>query len=303
MTWLNYHHLLYFWMVAKEGSLVKAAEKLRLSHPTISGQVKLLEEDLGEQLFDRSRRRLELTEAGRVAYRYADEIFSLGQEFVEVLKGQVTGRRIPLTVGVADALPKLVAKALIDPALESGESFVLRCLEDSHERLLAELALHNLDVVLSDAPVPPGSAIRAYNHVLGECGVTVFARHELAQTLRNEFPQSLTGAPFLAPVQGTSLRRSLDGWLSREDLHPDICGEFADSALLKVFAASGMGAFAAPSVVESQIAEQYGVEVVGRVEGVRERFYAISVERRIRHPAVVSICESARRDMFVDGHA
>jgi len=297
---LNYHHLYYFWTVAREGSLVKAAESLRLSHPTISGQLKQLEESLGEPLFDRSRRRLQLTEAGRVAYRYADDIFSLGQEFVEVLKGHAPDRRMPLNVGVADALPKLVAKALIDPALDVTDNLLLRCHEDAHERLLAELALHNLDVVLSDAPVSPGSSIRAYNHPLGECSVTFFAAPELASRLRPDFPRSLEGAPFLAPVFGTSLRRNLDGWFSKQHLRPDIVGEFADTALLKVFAAGGLGAFCAASVVDAEIAEQYGVEIVGRVDEVRERFYAISVERKVRHPAVAAICESARHGMFAE---
>jgi len=298
MSWLNYHHLLYFWTVAREGSLVRAAEKLRLSHPTISGQVKQLEEALGEQLFDRSRRRLELTESGRLAYRYADEIFSLGQEFVEVLRGQGPGRRLVLTVGVSDAVPKLVAKTLIEPALEDADDLLLRCHEDSHERLLADLALHNLDVVLSDAPVPPGSAVRAYNHPLGECGVAFFASPAAARSLRPGFPQSLDGARFLAPTAGTSLRRSLDGWLSSHGIRPDIVGEFADTALLKVFAASGMGAFCTAAVVEDEVTAHYGVEMVGRVADIRERFYAISVERRVRHPAVVAICESARREIF-----
>lgn len=298
MAPLNYHHLLYFWAVAREGSLVKAAEKLRLSHPTISAQVKLLEESLGLQLFDRTRRRLELTDAGRIALRYADEIFSLGQEFVEVVSGQSHGRRMPLNVGVADALPKLVAKALIEPALDLSDDLLLRCHEDSHERLLAELAMHNLDVVLADAPVPPGSPVRAFNHHLGECSVTVFADPEVAAGLRPGFPGSLHGAPFLAPIVGTSLRRSLDGWLARTGIRPDIRGEFADTALLKVFAADGMGAFCAASVVQDDIVRQYGLEPVGELEAVRERFYAISVERRVRHPAVVAICEAARQEMF-----
>jgi LysR family transcriptional activator of nhaA len=298
MPSLNYHHLLYFWTVAREGSLVKAAEALNLSHPTISGQLKQLEESLGEPLFDRSRRRLQLTEAGRVAYHYADEIFSLGREFVEVLKGHASDRRMPLNVGVADALPKLVAKALIEPALEGEGRLLLRCHEDAHERLLAQLALHNLDVVLSDAPVPPGSAIRAYNHPLGECGVTFFAAPDTARRLRGSFPRSLEGEPFLAPMFGTSLRRNLDGWLSKQELRPDIVGEFADTALLKVFAADGLGVFCAASVVEAEIAGQYGVEIIGHAEDLRERFYAISVERKVRHPAVAALCESARRDMF-----
>jgi LysR family transcriptional activator of nhaA len=295
---LNYHHLHQFWTVAREGSLVRAAEVLRLSHPTISQQLKQLEDALGTPLFDRRRRRLELTDAGRLAQRYADEIFTLGREFLEVMAGQAPGRRMSLNVGVSDALPKLVAKSLLQPALDLEMPVLLRCVEDGPPHLLASLALHELDVVLSDAPVPPGTSIRAFNHPLGACGVSFLAAPRLARRLRRGFPASLDGAPFLWPASGTSLHRNLDGWFTQRGVRPDGVAEFADSALLKVFAADGLGAFCAPTVVETDVVERYGVEVVGRTVEIREQFFALSVERRVRHPAVAAICEAARSELF-----
>ncbi|MDF3070702.1 MAG: transcriptional regulator, LysR family [Polyangiaceae bacterium] len=298
MEWINYHHLLYFWVVAREGGLVPAGKVLRLSHPTLIAQVRTLEEQLGEKLFVKVGRKLELTETGRVAYRYADEIFTLGREMVDAVKGRTVGQALRLEVGVADVVPKLIVRRLLQPALELEQPVRLVCLEDSFEKLLADLALHTLDIVIADAPVPQGSSVRVYSHFLGETGVSFFATKELASSRRRGFPKSLDGAPFLLPLQHLTLRRSLNTWFQRHDVAPHIVGEFEDSALLKAFGADGVGIFAAPSVVEREVMAQYDVQVVGRTEEVKERFYAISAERRLKHPAVVAVSDAAKHRLF-----
>lgn len=298
MEWLNYHHLLYFWVVAREGSLSRASEKLRLAHPTVSGQIRALEEALGEKLFARSGRKLVLTEMGRTVYRYADEIFSLGRELMDTVKGRPVGRPLRLVVGIADVLPKLIAKRLIDPALRLPQELRLICHEDRTDRLLAEMALHSIDVILTDAPLPPGSAVRAYNHLLGECGVAFFGDAKLASALRRGFPRSLDGAPTLLPADNTTLRRSLDQWFEKNGVRPKIVGEFDDSALLKVFGQDGAGIFASPSILADAIKKQYQVQLIGRTDDIRERFYAVSAERRLKHPGVVAICAAAREELF-----
>ncbi len=298
MNWINYHHLLYFWTVAKEGSIARATSELRLAQPTISGQIRSLEESLGEKLFQRSGRNLILTDVGRVVFRYADEIFSLGRELQDVLKGGPSSRPLCLLVGVADVVPKLVAYRLLEPALRLSEPVQIVCREDKPDRLLAELAVHHLDVVLSDAPVGPTIRIRAFNHLLGECGVVFMAAPRLAAAYRRGFPKSLDGAPLLLPTENTTERRSLDQWLMSKGIRPRVVGEFEDSALLKVFGQTGNGIFAVPSVIETEVQRQYQVQAIGRVEDVRERFYAISVERRLKHPAVVAISEAARKKLF-----
>jgi len=298
MDWLNYHHLLYFWTVAREGGLVAAGKVLRLSHPTLSAQIHALEERLGERLFVRSGRRLVLTEMGRVVYRYAGEIFTLGREMVDAVKDRSTGQPLRLEVGVAEVVPKLVVRRLLQPALALPEPVRLVCREGSYERLLAELAVHSLDVVISDAPVPSGSSVRAFSHLLGETGVSFFATKRLADAHRRGFPGSLHGAPMLLPLEDVALRRTLNPWFERNGIRPRVVGEFEDSALLQEFGADGAGIFAAPTVVEAEVVGQLGVRLLGRVEEVRERFYAISVERRLKHPAVVAISDAARQALF-----
>ena len=260
--------------------------------------MRALEDSLGEKLFHRVGRRLELTEMGRVVYRYADEIFSLGRELMDAVHGRPTGRPVRLAVGVADVLPKLITYRLIEPALKLPEPVRMIIREDKPERLLAELALHELDVVLSDAPMSPTVKVRAFSHLLGECGVTIFGTKELAAKYRRTFPRSLDGAPLLLPTENTSLRRGLDQWFEQHDLRPMVVSEIEDRALLKAFGERGVGLFPAPTVIENEVRRQYGVAVVGRIEAVKERFYAISVERRLKHPAVVAICEAARQQLF-----
>jgi LysR family transcriptional activator of nhaA len=298
MAWLNYHHLLYFWTVAREGSVTKACGVLNLTQPAISAQIRTLERSLGEKLFEKRGRLLALTETGRLVYRYADEIFTIGRELQETLAGRPSGRPARLTVGVVEALPKLVAYRLLEPALRGPDPVHLVLREDRLERLLADLAVHALDIVLSETPIPPSTRVKAFSHLLGECGVTIFGAPQLADALRRRFPQSLDGAPFLLPTENTTLRRSLDQWFDRHGAAPRVVAEIEDSAVLKVFGQEGAGLFAAPTAVEREVRRQYGVRVVGRIAEVRERFYAISAERRIRHPAVLALTSAARDEIF-----
>ncbi len=298
MAWLNYHHLLYFWTVARLGSIARATEELHLTQPAISAQIRTLERALGERLFTRSGRQLVLTDVGRMVYRYADEIFTIGRELQQTLAGHPGGQLARFTVGVAHAMPKLLTYKLLEPALSGRSPTRLVLREDRPERLLADLSLHAVDLVLSDAPVASTVKVRAFSHLLGECGVTVFGVPRLAGLYRRRFPRSLDGAPFLVPTENTVLRRSLDQWFESEGIRPMIAAEIEDSAVLKVFGQNGAGLMVAPSVVEAAVRRQYGAEVVGRVESIRERFYAISIERRITHPAVLEITRAARQDLF-----
>ncbi len=298
MEWLNYHHLLYFWMVARSGGVAPAAQRLRLAQPTVSAQVRQLERRLGIRLFEKAGRRLALTEAGRQTLRYADEIFTLGRELLDSLSGRPARGAVRLVVGVADALPKLIAHRLIAPALELPEAIQLVCVEASPNDLLARLSLNELDVVLSDAPIDPHIRVRAFNHLLGECGVSFFAPPELARRLPRRFPACLDGAPLLLPTRDAVLRRDVERWFESVGVRPRICGEFQDSALLKVFGQTGLGVFAAPRVIEGDVRRAHGCRVLGRTDAVREQFYAISIERKLRHPAVVAITNAARQSLF-----
>ncbi|MEW6267792.1 MAG: transcriptional activator NhaR [Thermodesulfobacteriota bacterium] len=298
VEWLNYHHLLYFWMVAREGSVTRASAELRLAQPTVSTQIHLLEQALGEKLFVRSGRHLALTDVGREVYRYADEIFALGRELLDVVRQRSSGRVMRLSVGVADVLPKLVVYRLLEPVRKLAQPVHIVCREGKPEPLLAELALHKLDLLLVDTPVGATTSVKAFHHLLGECGITFFAAPALAARFRRRFPASLRGAPMLLPAEGTVLRRSLEQWFESTGHRPQIVSEFEDGALLKAFGQAGAGVFPAPSVIEAEVRRQYGVGVVGRVDAVRERFYAVSHERRLKHPAVVAVCEAAREKLF-----
>ena len=298
MADLDSHHLRYFWAVAHTGNVTRASAELHLTPQTVSTQIKDLEAAIGEPLFQRSGRLLALTEIGRVAFRYADEIFSLGNELMETLGGRPVGRSLRLVVGIADVVPKLVAHRLIEPALRLEEDVRVVCHEGPQEELLAKLAIHQLDVVLSDAPIPPTVKVRAHSHLLGECEVVFMASPRLARKYGRGFPGSLDTAPILLPAEGTVLRRSLEQWFDARNVHPVVIGEFDDSALLKVFGQAGTGLFAVPSVIKKEVARQYSAKLVGTTDGVTERFYAISLERKIRHPAVAAICEVARTEFF-----
>ncbi|MDQ3036172.1 MAG: LysR family transcriptional regulator [Myxococcota bacterium] len=298
MDWLNYHHLLYFWTVAREGGLSPAARKLRVTHSTVGAQVHALEESLGEKLLVRSGRRLVPTEMGLVVLRYADEIFGLGRELVDTVRGRPTGQPIRVSVGIVDALPKLVARRLLQPAHELAVPVRMVCLEDHLDRLLAELAVHTLDVVLSDSPPTTTGPVRVFGHSLGESEVSFFAEPKLARRLADGFPRSLHGAPVILPAESSALRRSIDAWLVRLRVRPNVVAEVEDSALLKAFGQEGLGAFPAPTVVRDEVVKQYGVRELGVARGVIERFFAITAERRFDHPAVAAITAHARADVF-----
>ncbi len=284
--------------MAREGGVGKAARQLRVSAPTISAQVRQLEEQLGEALFRRTGRNLVLTGVGQTVLRYADEIFDLGEELKSSVRhgGELSGGR--LTVGLSMVVPKLIAHRIIQPALALPQAPEIVCSEDTTENLLVALATYSVDLVLSDSPRGSEVAVRAYNHLLGECGVSFFAAKELASACGPGFPLSLDGAPMLLPSPGGALRTSLEHWFQDLGIRPRVIGTFDDSALMKVFGASGAGVFPVPTVIEPEVKRQYGTHVIGRTEDVLERFYAISVERRVRHPAVLAICQEARENLF-----
>lgn len=294
METLNYHHLLYFWVVAREGSIARATEQLNLTQPTISAQIKALEESLGEELFARVGRRLELTDVGKTVFGYADAIFNLGRELRENLAGRPTGRPPQFTVGVADVVPKLIAWRLLRPAFDGPERLHVVCREDQPERLIDDLAQHEIDLVIAESPA---SRPRVFNHLLGESGVTLFAEAKLVG--RRPFPQSLDGAPLLLPPPTTELRRQLDLWFERNKVRPAVIGEFQDNALMNVFGSRGLGIFPGSTAIAAEITAQFRVRVVGHIPEIRERFYAISAERKLRHAAVVAITETARSEIFV----
>jgi LysR family transcriptional activator of nhaA len=300
VEWLNYHHLLYFWTVVRTGSVAAASVELRLAPPTVSVQIRRLEEQLGEKLLRRSGRRVIPTEMGQAVFRYADDIFSLGRELVDMVRGRPSGRPMQLVVGVVDVLPKAIAHRLIEPALQLGEKVRLVCREADPEQLLAQLSLQSVDVVLADAPIAPSVKVRAYNHLLGETGVSFLGSAQLVKSFRRRFPQSLHGTPLLIQATNTAIRRSLDQWLDSIDVRPDIVGEFEDSELLWAFGGAGHGIFPVATVLEKQVMRMHPVKLVGRTDAARARYYAISVERRLKHPAVVAICETARRELFAE---
>jgi LysR family transcriptional regulator, transcriptional activator of nhaA len=293
MEWLNYHHLLYFWTVAREGTIARASEELRLAQPTISGQIRVLEDQLGEKLFQRSGRNLVLTDMGRLVFRYADDIFGLGRELMDTLKDRPTGRPVRFQVGVADEVTKIIAYRLLEPAMRLPTPMHIVCRDGAAERLLTDLATHNLDLVIADTPISPAIKVKAFSHPLGESAVSVFGTVKLAAPRRKNFPRSLDGAPFLVPTGGKTLRRTLDQYFEQQGLRPRIVAELDDSALLTTFGQAGAGLFVAPTVLEKEVTRQFGVTVVGRLDSVRERYFAISVERRLKHPAVIAISNAA----------
>lgn len=301
VEWINYHHMLYFWLVAREGSLARASDELLLAQSTVSKQIHRFEESLGHKLFARSGRRLVLTESGRMVYRYAEEIFGLGREMLGTLRHRPIGKPLRVAVGIADVVPKIVAGRILGPALGLADPVRLVCREAPSDRLLADLALHELDVVLTDAPANPNVKVRAFNHLLGESEIGFFGHPDLAGKCRKGFPRSLTGVPALLPTEDTVLRRSIDQWFDANGVRPDIVGEFADSALLGTFGSHGVGVFPAPMVVAREVEAQYGVKFLGRASSVRERLYAVTVDRRIRHPAVAAICDAAKATVFSAG--
>lgn len=297
---LNYRQLHYFWVVAKTGSIVRACDQLNLTPQTISGQISLLEQTLGVDLFQRVGRQLELTVAGRLALPYAEHMFQLGNELEAMLRAQPDEQQILFRVGVADVVPKSIVYRLIAPTMELQEPMRISCREDKLERLLADLAIQRLDLVISDSPMPSHLDIKGYSQKLGECGISFFATPELARRYVKDFPASMQGAPLLIPGQETVVRSRLMRWFADQNVQPRIVGEFDDSALMKAFGKSGSGIFVAPSVIADEVQAQYGVELLGQTDAVTESFYAISVERKVKHPGIIAITESARHKLFTD---
>jgi LysR family transcriptional activator of nhaA len=299
MEWLNYHHLQYFWMVAKRGSITAAAKELRLAHPTISGQIRRLEQVLGEKLFVRSGRNLVLTDSGRIAFRYADQIFALGKEFQDTLEGRPTGQPRRLVVGVSDVLAKSIVHRILEPAFALEDRVQIICREArSSEAFMGELATQTLDVVLADAPAQPNPAIRTFSHPLGDCGTSFFAAPKRARAHRRGFPRSLDGVPMLLPNSDSTFRRALEAWFEQHAIQPVIVAELDDLALAATLGEEGLGVFAAPDVIAKELRRRYALELVGRARDIRQRFYAISIERKIKNPAVAAICEAARSKIF-----
>lgn len=292
---LNYKHLHYFRTVAKSGAINRAAEKLHLAPQTLSGQISVFEERLGLALFRRSGRRLELTDAGRTALTYADEIFQVGAELEEALQNRSATRVHPFRVGIADVVPKSIAYQLLAPALTLDEPVKLVCKEDRLEQLAAELSIHRLDMVLADRPLPSSMDIKGYSHPLGECGIAFLAARAIADTLEQDFPANLHAAPLLIPGEDSALRAPLLRWLERRGVQPTIVGEFDDSALMSAFGQAGAGVFPVPLTTAREVMRQHEVVELGQTLEIRERFFAISVERRISHPAVLAVSEAARR--------
>jgi LysR family transcriptional activator of nhaA len=297
---LNYRQLHYFWVVAKTGSIVRACEQLNLTPQTISGQISLLEQTYGIELFRRVGRQLELTEAGRQTLPYAEQMFQLGGELELMLRAQPNEQQILFRVGVADVVPKSIVYRLIAPTMELSEPLRITCREDKLERLLADLAIQRLDLVISDSPMPSHLDIKGYSQKLGECGISFFATAELAAQYGLDFPRSLHGAPLLIPGPETVVRSRLQRWFAEQQIQPKIVGEFDDSALMQAFGQSGSGIFIGPSVIADEVKRQYGVELIGQTDAVTESFYAISVERKVKHPGIVAITEGARRELFTE---
>ena len=296
---MNYKHLGYFMQVAKSGSVMRASELLHLTPQTISGQIQLLEEALGSPLFTKSGRGLALTEAGRLALGYAEEIFSLGAELQEAVREPAKlGRALEFRVGVVDVVPKSMAYRLVEPATQLPEPVRVVCREWKLDSLLAELALHRLDLVISDAPIPASISVRAFSHRLGTSGVNFFAAPALLERCSGAFPQCLDGAPMLLPGEDSALGQRLRAWFKANSLHPRVVGEFDDSALAKEFGRRGAGIFVGPSVLSHEIEKQLGVKTLGVAAEVVDEFFAISVERRVKHPCVVAITQSARNELF-----
>jgi len=296
---INYKHLHYFWAVATEGSVARASERLHLTPQTISGQLSLLEDNLGIELFTRVGRNLELTEDGRLILSYANEIFSLGSELEEVIHQLPEDRPKIFRVGVTDVLPKSIAHQILKPALQLPESVRMTCREANLDTLLAELSVHRLDLVLADRPIPSTVSTRGFSHKLGECAVSFFATESLKKSLTNNFPQCLDGAPILLPNSGTQLRSSIDKWLNKLRIHPRMVAEFDDSALMKAFGKEGSGIFIAPAAIEKEVEQQYQVTTIGQTNEVKAHFYAISVERKVKHPVVCAVIDAASESLFV----
>jgi LysR family transcriptional activator of nhaA len=298
MEFLNYHHLRYFWVAAKEGGLTRAAQKLHVSQPSICTQIQALEHAVGDKLLRRTPRGLALTEAGQKVFSFAEEIFSLGEDLLNTMKQCPTARPLRVNIGIADSLPKLLTYETLKPIFHLPQAVQASCCEGKVPDLLAQLATYRLDVVLSDEPAPASGNLKTFNHLLGECGVSFCAEPKLAARLKRRFPASLRDAPALLPSPNSALRRSLEKWFREQNISPRLVAEFDDAALVKVAATDGLGFFALPSLVASEAVTRYGVKIFGQAPECVQQFYGISAERKLTHPAVVAITSNARGRLF-----
>lgn len=298
MQSINFKHLHYFWAVAHEGSIARASEKLNITPQTISGQLSLLEERFGQDLFVKQGRNLAITETGRLVLRYADEIFNLGNELTDVLRGAPAVGPAEFIVSASSALPKTIVYKIIEPALHLSHDISLNCKEGPVESILADLAVHEVDMVLTDTPLTSAFSIKAYNHFLGESGLSFFASRRLAQTYAKNFPKCLHAAPMLLPTRQNAIRQQFDRWLDDNNIRPVVKGQFDDSALMKSFGQTGLGIFFMPTIIEQEVCSTFDVQVIGKIPTIKQRFYAISAERKIKHPAVAAICDAARDKIF-----
>jgi LysR family transcriptional activator of nhaA len=297
MDWLNYHHLFYFWVVAREGSIARAKSRLHLAQPTISAQLKALEKSLGVKLFSRDGRRMVLTDMGRMVLKYADEIFTIGRELMATVNERPVHRPLRFVVGVSQVVPMALVDELLKPIWRAGAEMVLACREGKLPELLAALSTHEMDVVIADQPADPSIKVKAFSHQLGECGIS-FLGSEAFTKLRKRFPHSLNGLPILLPGEATSTRRILEDWFESLRIHPKVQGEFDDVDLLQIFGRRNLGVFPVPSVIEKEICQQFKLLVIGRTTEIHQRFFAISVERRLVHPALIALLETARNKIF-----
>ena len=299
MDWLNYHHLRYFWTVARKGGVRKAAEELHVSQPSISAQLRLLEDALGEKLFRRSGRSLVLTEAGHMALSYADEIFSAGRELVSAIKRHPGARPLRLNVGLTDAFPKLIAFQILKAAFHYADAIHLICREGEIGPLVNQLQTHRLDIVLADEPASSTLKAKTFNHRLGHSGITFCAMPPLASKLRRNFPKSLDGAPALLPSENMGMRKMLETWFDAQDIRPRVIGEFEDSALMEVCSSGGRGFTVVHTVIDRSALKHYGLRVIAKTKDCGSDFFAITAERRVKHPAAMAITEHAYSQLFV----
>ncbi len=295
---INYKHLHYFWVVATEGSIARAADKLFITPQTISGQLGMLEERIGQPLFDRVGRRLRLTETGRLVLRYADDIFELGKELSDVLRGAPLVGSSEFIVSAASALPKTIVYKILEPALSVSEDISLTCKEGPVETILGELAVHEVDMVLTDTPLSSAFSIKAFNHYLGQSNLSFFASPDLACKLKDQFPLCLNDCPMILPTKQYAIRQLFDKWCADNNIFPSVRGQYDDSALMKSFGKAGLGVFFMPSIIEQEVKQAYDLEVIGRSHTLKQKFYAISAERKVTHPAVSAICNVARDIIF-----
>lgn len=297
MEWLNYHHLRYFWTVAKEGSLSRAAQKLHVSQPSISEQIRELESALGEKLFRREGRNNKLTDAGQMVLGFADEIFALGGEMMNAVQHRPGSKTLRFHVGVVDSFPKLVTNEILKPVFSLPQAVHLICREGKMEDLLAQLAAHRLDLVLADEPPSSSASFKTFNHPLGDTGATFCAEKKLATRLKGNFPKSLNGAPALLPAETTPFRRAIEAWFRGHEIQPRVVAEFEDLGLMKVMAAEGRGFIAVPTVALDEAVKRYGFQIIGQAKNCRIRFHAITTERRISHPAATAITARAKAEL------